>query len=238
MTKQKTSIGILVLLLLLGAPALFAAGEQEREETVTVIGVGEVTAEPDQAIITLGVQLFNEDAEQASEQLSDRMASVLAAIRELGVAAENIQTTNYSIFFEREYQPRPDQLEGPGPDGVYRVENMVEVTITDVERAALIVQSAISAGANQMYGIRFGFSEPSLLEAQAQARAMKNARAKAVILAAAEGLEVGKAVVIVEAGARSPRFEATMAYDGRGGGPVMPGEGRYSTSVEVTFELE
>jgi len=238
MTKQSIPIATMVLLLLVCAPALFAGGASEQEETVTVVGVGEVTAEPDQAVITLGVQLFNDDAQAASEALSVRMTRVLEAIRALGVPAENIQTTNYSIFFEREYQPRTDQLEGPGPNGMYRVENMVEVTIPEVERAATVVQAAVSAGANQMYGIRFGFSQPDQLEAQAQARAMENARAKAEILSAAEGLTVGRAITIVESGARSPRFEATMAYDGRGGGPVMPGEGRYSTSVEVTFELE
>lgn len=238
MRDRTIVIGLAAAFLLATASAVFAGGAAEPEETVTVVGVGEVTAEPDQAVITLGVQLFNSNAQVASEELSGRMTSVLEAIRALGVPAENIQTTNYSIFFEREYQPRSDQLEGPGPEGVYRVENMVEVTIPEVARAASIVQAAIGAGANQMYGIRFGFSDPSTLEAQAQARAMENARAKAQILAAVEGLEVGDAITIVEAGARSPRLEASMAYDGRGGGPVMPGEGRYSTSVEVTFELE
>ncbi|MFP4377787.1 MAG: SIMPL domain-containing protein [Spirochaetales bacterium] len=237
MTKRIIAIGTIGAILLASASTLFASGAAEQNETVTVVGIGEVTAEPDQAVITLGVQLFNEDALAASEELAERMTQVLDAISALGVPSENIQTTNYSIFFEREYQPRPDQLEGPGPRGMYRVENMVEVTIPEVERAATVVQAAISAGANQMYGIRFGFSDPMLLEAEAQARAMKNARAKAQILAASEGLTVGKAVVIVEAGARSPRLQATMDYEGRGG-PVMPGEGRYSRSVEVTFELE
>ncbi|MFO8064125.1 MAG: SIMPL domain-containing protein [Spirochaetia bacterium] len=225
--------------------------------TVTVVGRGEVTAVPDQATITVGVQVFDEDAQAASAELSDRMDAVVAALQEAGVPEEHIRTTNYSIFFERdreaERRPERDGVQdgdggpagggSPGdggrPAGTYRVQNMVRVLISEVDRAATIVDTAIEAGANQMHGIRFSLSDPASLDGEALTRAMDHARDRAETLAEAGGQSLGTIIEITESSSGSSGgFEVRQMDAGMGGGPVQPGEARHTARVRVTYELE
>ena len=228
-----------VLLLVAAATPAFASGAREPAHTITVVGEGEVTAEPDQATITLGVQLFDESARSAASELRSRMESVIDAIRTLGIPERRIQTTNYSIFFERDYQTPLSGAQEGRPAGIYRVENTVRVVIDDVSAAAGVVEAAIEAGANQMYGISFSLADPGTLDAQARELAMADARQRARTLAAAEGLDVGRAVEISEVVGGGAGPQLSGAVMGRGaGGPVEPGSTRYTARVQVTYELE
>ena len=224
-------------------PVSFAAAGGASEgspDTITVIGTGEVTAEPDQANVNVGVQLYSESAQEAAAMLRSRMDAVITAIRDLGIPPEQIQTTNYSIFFERDFQRplAPDESGVERPVGAYRVENMVRVTISDVARAAGVVEAAIEAGANQLYGITFSFSEPEQLDAEARALAMEDATTRAGELAGAADRELGEAIRISEIVGGSPTpYEPRAMASGMGGGPVQPGASRYTTRVEVTYEL-
>jgi uncharacterized protein len=237
---------LLVTSLLVIAPALYAGGAAEASAqtaggaTITVVGHGELFAEPDQATITVGVQLYNESAQEASAELRERMDAVVTAIKSLGVLECNIQTTNYSIFFERDYQtPLATRNEEGRPVGIYRVENMVRVTVADISRAVAVVEAAIEAGANQLYGINFSFSDPDELDARARALAMENARSRAEELAGAAGRSVGAALEITELVAGNPvPLEPQAMASGMGGGPVQPGATQYTTRIQVTYELE
>lgn len=236
---RRPGVVLLSLLLLVATAANAAAsGASEPVRTITVVGEGDVTAEPDQATIALGVQLYDESAQAAASELRSRMESVIEAIRALGVPERRIQTTNYSIFFERDYQTPLSGAQDGRPAGIYRVENNVRVVIDDVSSAAGIVEAAIEAGANQMYGISFSLAEPGALDAQAREAAMANARERAQTLADAEGLTVGRAVEISEVTGGVAPYESQAMAMGRGGGPVEPGSARYTARVQVTYELE
>ncbi|MFW5884599.1 MAG: SIMPL domain-containing protein [bacterium] len=238
-SAQRLGVALVsVLLLLAAATPAFASGASESARTITVVGEGEVTAEPDQATVTLGVQLFDESAQAASSELRSRMESVIDALRALGIPERRIQTRNYSIFFERDHQTPLSGAQEGRPAGIYRVENTVRVVIDDVSSAAGVVEAAIGAGANQMYGIAFSLSEPGAIEAQAREAAMADARQRARTLAAAEGLDVGRAVEISEVVGGAAAYEGQAPAMGRGGGPIEPGSTRYTARVEVTYELE
>lgn len=232
------SAPILVLFVLVAAP-IFASGDAERTESITVIGEGEISAEPDQATITLGVQLYDESAQAASAELRSRMESVIAAIRALGIAERQIQTTNYSIFFERDYQtPLAERAADGRPVGIYRVENTVRVVISDVAMAASVVEAAIEAGANQMYGISFSIADPVVLDTEARELAVRDAERKADLLAGAAGRSVGRAIEITELAGGAVPYEARAMASGMGGGPMQPGETTYTARIQITYELE
>ncbi len=216
-----------------------AGGVAVRPATITVIGRGELFAEPDQAAITVGVQLYDTSAQVAAAELRDRMDAVIAAVLALGVPERHVQTMNYSIFFERDYQAPPRAHDQDGrPAGTYRVENMVRLVLTDVTRAAAVVEAAIEAGANQMYGIEFSFSDPGPLEEEARTLAMEDAHARALALAVAGGRTIGEVLEITESVPAGPGpYDARAMSAGYGGGPVQPGSARYTASVQVTYEL-
>ena len=137
---RRICVVLVSLLLLLGAASSVAAsGSAEAARTITVVGEGEVSAEPDQATITLGVQLYDESAQAAASELRSRMESVIDAIRALGIPERRIQTTNYSIFFERDY-PTASGSHDRRHDrrdrwASYRVENMVRMNNRRTSRA-------------------------------------------------------------------------------------------------------
>jgi len=229
-----------VALISLASAQPAAAGAPEPEGTITVIGRGEISAEPDRATVMVGVQLFDQSAQTAAAELRSRMEAVTAAIKEIGVPESQIQTTNYSIFFERDYQtPLGIRGEGGQPAGVYRVENMVRVTVPDVAMTALIVETALGAGANQMYGIELSFSDPAGLDARARELAVQNARRRAEELAASAGRSLGRVVEITEVIGGVDLYDSrAMAMGMGGGGGVMPGTSTYTARVQVTYELE
>lgn len=225
-----------VVFTVLGQTGLFAAGSGERSETVTVVGQGEVVAEPDLAVVTVGVQLYDQSAQTAAAQLRERMNAVVAAIRARGVAENQIQTASYSIFFERDFNATRGGVGEPA--GLYSVENTVRVTITDVAMAAEVTDAAIAAGANQMYGVTFSLADPGSVDAEARRLAMSNARERAEALASAAGRTLGEVVEISEIGAtgalpfQTRGLEASIA-----GGGVQPGSLQYVANVHVTYAL-
>ena len=242
-TSRTDGAPFLALVVFLLVPGIaFSGGARENPATITVIGTGELLAEPDQATITVGVQLYNESAQTASLELRERMNTVIQTLRELGIPDQQIRTTNYSIFFERDYQPPfGASAGGSQPTGIYRVENLVRVTIADVATAATIVEATIEAGANLMYGIEFSFSNPEALDVEARTLAVEHARRRAEAVALAAGRELGDAVEITEILGTTPPLYTEMFGGGAlmSGGPVpvQPGTTRYGANVRVTYEL-
>ncbi|HUV74546.1 MAG TPA: SIMPL domain-containing protein, partial [Anaerolineae bacterium] len=79
---------VLVLqLVVVAGPA--TPGSVTEPTGITVMAQGKATGKPDLAMITIGVETRNAEARAAAEENDDRMADVMAAILELGVAEED-----------------------------------------------------------------------------------------------------------------------------------------------------
>ncbi|MCS7219705.1 MAG: SIMPL domain-containing protein [Anaerolineae bacterium] len=212
--------------------------------TITVIGQGRVHVRPDIAQAQIGVEVFAPTVKEATAKNREQMTAVLAALRKAGIADRDIQTSNYSIFFEREPGiPMPATAEGiPGElQGRYRVSNMVQVTIRDLDAVASVLDAAIEAGANNIWGVNFSLEDSSAAESEARAKAMANARAKATELAELAGLKLGEVVSISES-ISSPypvmAFAAMERIGVGGSGPISPGELDFQASLQVVFEVQ
>ena len=70
--------------------------------TITVVGRGQVKAPPDVARVNLGVEVTAPTVAAAMDDAEQRMTDVLAALKAAGIAAKDIQTSNFSINFERQ----------------------------------------------------------------------------------------------------------------------------------------
>ena len=78
-----------------GAPATDTTPAQH---TITVSGSGKVTIVPDVARITLGVTISKPTVKAVRDAGAKAMTDVIAAIKGLGVADADIQTTNLSLY--------------------------------------------------------------------------------------------------------------------------------------------
>ena len=212
---------------------------QETQRTITVVGLGKVNLVPDIAKISLGAQARASTVAIARDEVEQKMASVAAALTELGIAEKDIQSSYYSIYYEQEpYQP-PMSEEGSvvEPKGVYNVSSMLEVTVRDVEKAGDVLDSTVAAGANQVYGVTFTVSDNSKWESQAREKAMADARLRAGELAGLAGVKLGEVLSVSEVIGGSVLAYAERGMGGGGGG-IAPGELEMSTQVQVTFALE
>lgn len=227
---------VLLLQLLWVMPGGSRPGTAQEATGITVIAEGKATGKPDLAMITIGVQTRDAEAHTAAEQNDVQMAGVMSALLEKGVAEEDIQTTNYSIQAEIDWQDSTQRVIG------YVVDNSVVVKLRQVDEAGDVLDAVTAAGANNVYGIQFTFDDPSALREEARAQAMAEAQAKAQALAQLAGVGLGKprqiSESIIEPG---PLYFAT-AYDVRaaeGGGvtPVSAGQQEVTVQVQVTFDI-
>ena len=75
--------------------------------TITVVGNGEIKVKPDVANTTVGVEALGPTVDAAMSDAEARMTSVLAALKKMGIADKDIQTSNFSINFERQGDQTP-----------------------------------------------------------------------------------------------------------------------------------
>lgn len=229
---------------------------------ITIVGVGKASGKPNIARSTIGVEARSGTAEQAIAEVNSRMAQVISALKQAGVADKDIRTASISLNFERAYEPPPLPAAAPMPAappkgqaapvaatpaappavklplGFYNASNSVEVTIRNLDSAGKVLSAATAAGADQLYGIRFEIEDLTPLQAEARQKAVADAKARASRLAELAGVKLGPAVSITE-------------FDSGGGGgpvpmmamakvasvPVESGELTIGTSVQIVYAL-
>lgn len=203
--------------------------------SITVVGTGKASGAPDVAHISVGVDTDSDSVQNAVEASKDKMTALLDALKAAGVADKDIRTTNYSVYTQQQ----------PSPDGrtilsvSYRVSNQVEVTVRDVSQLGDILDKAVAAGANNIYGVSFSVEDTSKLEADARAKAIEDAKARAASLAQLAGVEVGDVQSISEViGSVQPLYRTDAVGMGGGGTPIQPGELSVDLSVQVTFAIK
>jgi uncharacterized protein YggE len=227
------------------APA-FNAATFNPVRTITVVGRGEVKVAPEIATTTIGVDVQAGTVDAAMAEAQARMDAILEALKGLGIADADIQTSNFSINFERSpgsepmassTQSEPGEFQ-PVP-GFYRVSNMVMITIRDLDRVSEVLDTAVKSGANNIWGLSFGLDDTEALEVQAREAAIRNARERAESLAELNGVVAGGVVSISEV-IGSQAIPLYAAAEGRGGGgtPVQPGEVTFSTQIQVVYAIE
>jgi len=133
------------------------ADADETTNTITVNGEGTVKVKPDMAYVNIGCGHHQQTAEDAQRKNSDVMNKVIQALKGMGIAEDDIKTTNYSIYPEQNYDEKTNQSIITG----YHVSNMIEVTVRDINNVGNVIDRAGKAGANRMYNVRFTISDDS-----------------------------------------------------------------------------
>lgn len=226
---------VLVLQLVWVLPGAARPGTVGEPTGITVMAEGKATGKPDLAMITIGVETRDAEARTAAEQNDAQMAEVMNALLAKGVAEEDIQTADYSIQAEIDWQDSKQRVIG------YVVNNSVVVKLREVDEAGDVLDEVTAAGANNIYGIQFTFDDPSALREEARAEAMAEAQAKAQALAQLAGVGLGKPRQISESFMEpSPLYRDAYAVppaEGGGGAPFSPGQLEVSVQVQITFDI-
>jgi uncharacterized protein len=205
-------------------------------DTVTVSGTGDVLAQPDQAVINVGVNTQAATAAEAMDGNSKAMAGVIQALKSAGVQDSMIQTSSVSVVPNINYDPTTGEQKLNG----YQAQNTVRVTLKDLSMVGAVYAAATGAGANNVTGPEWTLSDQNDATKQALDKAVAAARNKADALAAAVGRKVGDVVVINESGTVVPPVYADMAQSAGGKvatPPVNPMDIQVSANVTITYRL-
>ncbi len=198
-------------------------------------GEGQVKAAPDMAQVSAGVTTSAPTAAGALSANTDRMRTLFAAIRKLGVPEKNVQTVNFSISpqYTDGGNNQPPRLTG------YQVNNEVSVRLDDVSKLGGALDALVTAGANQMNGISFGIKDTAPMLIQARAAAVADARARAETYAKSAGVTLGAIQSISENSYSPPRpyLRAAPMMAMEKSVPVAAGEESVSANISIVWEI-
>ncbi len=213
-----------------GAPT---GGSDVAIHSLTVSGSGKVTVVPDVARIYLGVTLTKPTVKEARDAAARAMNDVIAAIKGLGVADADIQTTGLSLS-ARYADGSSTRIVG------YVISEQVVVTVRDLDKAGDVVDAATAKGATDVNGISFELGDPAKAQDGARAAAVIAARTSAQAMAAAAHVTLGAVISISDSSTPGPIYygaaAAAPAADVKT--PVQPGTQDVSAAVTVVFELD
>ena len=235
--KRLLSLAALCAGLLLASPAM---AESDFPPAISVTGEASISVPPDRAEIDAGVTTDAKTAREASDANNVAMGKVLAALKGAGVDEKDVQTSRISL--QPQYSASTSSRPGPSTIVGYRASNRVAIRLKDVTKVANVIDTLVSAGANDIGNINFLVSNASKLLDDAREKAVADARRKAEIYAKAAGVTLGTPLSMSEEGAPQPVFRAKMAAPaGIAGGaptPVAQGEETLSVSVAVTWAIK
>ena len=246
-TKTYLIVSFLVLAALLTgcAGAAFAQSETPAAQgdeakvtrTVTVSGSGKVYLTPDIAYITIGVHTEGENAAEAVAENNAQAQKVIDALKAEGIAEKDIQTTNFSIYPQQEY----DTEGKPTGKIKYIVDNSVFVTVRDITQVGDVLDATVKAGANSISGIQFDVADKTAALSEAREAAVADAKVKAEELAEAAGVTLGEVQTISEytSGGPQPMYDmrAAAPMAEAASVPVQAGQMLLTVEVNMVYEI-
>jgi uncharacterized protein len=210
----------------------------DQRNVVTVIGVGEIKAVPDEVDLMISIENSAREMAQAKSENQARLKRVLALMAEFQIDAKDYQTTNLSI------QPHYKDYEAAKALLGYVASVDIRVTLRDIKKLTELNSRAIQAGATSFQQTSYSSSQVAKHRSGARAIAMKAARDKAEFLAAQLGQKIGKAFSITEVQAGvdysalgKNKMANAFSYslgEGTGNAGVIP----ITETISVSFELQ
>jgi uncharacterized protein YggE len=206
--------------------------------SIAARGVGLVKGTPDTLHVVLGVETRSASAKDALAANNDKANALIDTLKQKGVAAKDIQTSQLSI--NPTYDDKGQRITG------YQVTNQVTATLHDIAGAGGLIDAAAGAvgDAVRVQSIGFSIDDDSALKAEARTQAVHLAQVQAEQMAKAAGVKLGRIRLISEVptGGPTPLYNQ---YDSvaKGGvaaaapAPVEPGQQQLSLTVDVVWDI-
>jgi uncharacterized protein len=204
---------------------------------ISVTADGEATVSPDLALVSFAVTGSGKELGPTRDDVNARSSSVLARLRELGLADADLNAPDVGIHPEYDYR-RGQKLVG------YRVVRQMTARVRDLDALGGILDGLVGAGANEVGGAQMTASDPSAAEHEALRAAMARARVKAEVVADASGARFGDVVRIEEDPGSGlmpmPRFRAMGAMAEAADTPteVAAGDLTVTRRIRAWFAIE
>lgn len=233
MRASVLAVSLVACLAACGHPPPDPRGVGRDEVLVQVSASGRADTRPNEARFSAGVSTIAASAGAASAGNNALMNRVVAALRGLGIGADDIQTQ--SITMARiDYGPNR---------GRFEANNQLSVRVRDLTKAGQAIAAATEAGANILAGPDLRVADPEAASRGAYAQAYRAARARAEAYAQAADMEVARVLAIRDSEAEGPPIAMEMmAMDAAANQraeppPVQAGMNSSEVRIRVDFAL-
>ncbi len=213
---------------------------QQNPATISVYADAKVSAAPDIATLSFGVNTGRQPTAKAAIALVKKnMTAIIAAVKKAGIEEKDISTESFWLNPVYDYQNGTQIPRG------FEANQSLSVKVRDLDIVGDVLTVATSAGANQAGGINFAIDNPDALNAEAREKAIKKAQAKAKVLADTLGMNLGRLTGFNEGmnyGGPVPMMAKGMGMGGGGmeadaGMAIPAGEQDIVSNVTLTYEL-
>lgn len=229
--------------LCLALAGLASAGARADDDadlrTIVVTGQGEVSAAPDRAVVTLGIQTRQPTVEAARTEANRVTERLLKVARDLGIPEKHVRSTRIQVNPEYDWQ-NPGRRELLG----YSVQRQLIVDLRDLEKLGELMEKGLSAGANLAGEPALDSSRRQDLDREALALAVADARKNAEVLAKSLGASVGQPRTVASSAGFQPPMpmpapRVAMAEMKSADAPetYQAGELTFTATASVTFDL-
>ncbi|MFT8341084.1 MULTISPECIES: SIMPL domain-containing protein [Clostridium] len=195
-----------------------------------VIGKGTISVKPDLAEIVVGVITEDLQLEVAQEENAKITQDVINSLRALGIPLKNIQTENYSI------RPNYDYINGKQVFRGYEVINNLKILISNVNNVGVVIDTAVSNGANSLTGIIFIVSDETKYYYEALRRALQDAQNKARVVA--DQLKVKLNIIPIQINEQNETTSTPLVMTLKSTSnttPIEAGENIINADIEAIF---
>ncbi len=235
-----------------GAPLSQSAALFDRvaagEAGIWVTGTGQVSMEPDLAILNLGVESMADTVADANSAAANSMDAIMTSLMESGVEERDIQTHNFNVRPQYEWIEidengrKSNRRELVG----YEVTNNLTAKIRDLETVGTLIDEVIAAGgdATRFDGIRFTVEDTSEVMSQLREEAVSDAMQKAQQIADIAGVTLGSLGYLTDSSVRTqsvspyPQAQLAFARAEDAGTSISGGELEVSLSVHAAFSIQ
>ena len=241
-----------LLALLLAAGVVWASAEacrafqessrvgysEQMAPSISVNAEGTALVRNDIATVDLGITKTAADASSAQTQTTDAMNALVAAVKALDIAADDIQTSSYYVYPQYDYDDSPATIVG------YEAGQTLTVKIRNSDLVSTVLGKAGELGVTNISSLRFEADDDTEAQDEARKEAIEKARAQAEATAAAMGATLGEVVSYSESmGGSGYEYysyaESSMDLAVGGAAPdVQMGQSEVSLYVYLTYSLK
>ncbi len=223
----------------LSAPAQAAEIQIQATNPVVELSVNEIVrSAPDVAQIGAGVVTRAPTAREAVQQNSAAMERVVERLRALGIERRDIQTANFNLNPEYNYNRDTGEQTFTG----YQVNNNVQVMLRDLDRAGEVLDALVQAGANNIYGPNFMLEDDVEAKTTARRNAFERGLRQAEEFARMAGYSGVRLLEVSESFqgyGPVPQAMAVRTQEAAGDAkvPVEPGEVGTAVTLGLKYEM-
>jgi uncharacterized protein YggE len=242
-------------------PAYGSRTQIQPLEGIAVVGEAVRRVAPESAEFLIEITAGGHTASHAMHDHQTKTTQIAQAVSSLGVQRADLQTVSLNMI--NVYAPvaqalpygvpqiplgsisgftAPSTLQPDVQFGIYQARSVVRVNVREAARAGEIADALVKAGATVAGGLAYRAADEAGVRKSALEAAGKDARAKAEILAATAGKQLGDPLVITEdIVASNGVYSALRAQMPWAFGPDTPsaaGELEYYARVTASFRFQ